>query len=227
MTSRPTTRSRAAGRRPRRSQAERSAETRGRLVEATIRCLVERGYSGTTTLAVCREAGVSHGSLLHHFGTREQLLGAALEAVYARLRSRVVAGLEALPAGDARVEALVEVMWSAFGAPEFKAVVELWLAAANQPDVSWAVWPEARAFDAGTRPLAEQLFPDVAARLPDFDVYVSLVFQVLQGMGLVAATLPREAAGESLQPRVRALLARIVREAFAASAGPRAPERAE
>ena len=61
----------------------------------------------------------------------------------------------ALPEGDARVAAMVDLMWTAFGAREFKAVLELWMAAANQPDVSWAVWPEARAFDAGnpaTRP---------------------------------------------------------------------------
>jgi len=201
--------------RPRRTQAERSATTRARLVDATIDCLIRRGYAGTTTLAVCQLSGVSHGSLLHHYGTRERLLGAALEAVYARLRARVVSGLEQLPEGELRVEAMVELMWSAFGSPEFKAVLELWLAAANQPEVSWAVWPEARAFDAANEPLAEQLFPEVASRVPDFAVYVSLIFQVLQGMGLAQATLPAHAAGEAMRGRVRTLLTRVVRQAFA------------
>ena len=144
-------------------RGERAA-TRARLVDATIGCLVEQGYAATTTLAVCRRARVSHGSLLHHYGTRERLLGAALEAVYARLREIVVAQLAELPEGEARVAGLVELMWAAFGAPEFKAVLELWLAAANRPDVSWAVWPAARSFDEANRPLAEQLFPEVAAR---------------------------------------------------------------
>jgi len=205
--------------RRRRSQAERSAETRAKLLDATIACLVARGYAGTTTLAVCERAGVSHGSLLHHFGRREVLLGAALEAVYGRLRERVVADLEALPEGDARIAALVELMWSAFGAPEFKAVLELWLAAANQPELSWAVWPEARAFDAGTLPLARRLFPEIAARLPDFDAYVSLLFQTLQGMGLLHATLPDDAEGERMRERVRALLARVLGDAFAGQPG--------
>jgi AcrR family transcriptional regulator len=203
----------AAGPR-RRTQAERTAQTRSKLLEATIESLAARGYAGTTTLAVCERAGVSHGSLLHHFGRREALMGAALEAVHGRLRERVVAGLEALPQGEARVEALVELMWSAFGAPEFKAVLELWLAAANQPELSWAVWPEARAFDAGTPALARQLFPEVAERLPDFDDYVSLVFQALQGMGLVHATLPPREDGAETRRRVRALLTRVLRDAF-------------
>lgn len=205
----------ARSRAPRRTQAERSAATRGRLVDAAIGCLVDRGYAGTTTLAVCRRAGVSHGSLLHHYGTRERLLGAALDAVYARLRSRAVRGLEALPGGEARVEALVELLWHAFGAPEFKAVVELWLAAANQPAVSWEVWPGARAFDDAILPLAARLFPEVAARLPEFPVYVSLLFQALQGMGLARASWPDREPGEAMRRRVRALLSRVVRDAFA------------
>jgi AcrR family transcriptional regulator len=202
-------------RRPRRTQAERSAATRTRLLEAAAACLVERGYAGTTTLAVCRRAGVSHGSLLHHYGTRERLLGATLEAVYAKLRARVVDTLAALPQGEPRTAALVDAMWSAFGAPEFKAVLELWLAAANQPELSWAVWPEARAFDAVNLPLAEGLFPELAASVPDFPVYVSLLFQTLQGMGLVQATLPRTSEGDALRRRVRDRLARVLREGFA------------
>jgi AcrR family transcriptional regulator len=208
----------AAIRPRRRTQAERTAETRSKLIEATIECLIELGYSGTTTLAVCREAGVSHGSLLHHFGKREVLLGAALEAVYGRLRERVVSQLAALPEGDARAAALVDLMWTAFGAREFKAVIELWLAAANPPDVSWAVWPEARAFDAGNAPLAEQLFPELVTELPDFHVYVSLLLQTLQGMGLAHATLPADTAGAALRANVRGLLTRILTAAFSRAA---------
>jgi AcrR family transcriptional regulator len=204
-------------RRPRRTQAERTAETRSKLLDATIECLIEQGYGGTTTLAVCKRAGVSHGSLQHHFGKRDGLLGAALECVYARLRDRVVARLELLPEGEPRVEAMVDIMWEGLGAREFKAVLELWLAAANQPELSWAVWPEARAFDAGNIPLAKQLFPEFAARVPDFDVYVSLLFQALQGMGLVQVTMPELPENMEMRRRVRALLTRIMSQAFESS----------
>jgi AcrR family transcriptional regulator len=203
----------ASDRPPRRTQAQRSARTQARLLDATIASLVEHGYAGTTTVAVCERAGVSHGSLLHHYRTRERLLGAALEALYARLRKPVLRALGDLPEAEARVEALVELMWSAFGAPEFKAVVELWLAAANQPDVGWAVWPEARAFDDAIQPLASQLFPEVAARLPEFPLYFSLLFQVMQGMGLANATWPARAE-DPTRTQVRALLTRILRQAF-------------
>ena len=202
----------------RRTQAERTAETRAKLIDSTIECLIERGYSGTTTVAICEGAGVSHGSLLHHFGKREVLLGAALEAVYSRLQGRVVSQLDALPEGSARVEAMVELMWTSFGAREFKAVLELWMAAANQPDVSWSILPETRAFDSGIAPLAKQLLPEFAERLPDFEVYVNLIFQALQGMGLAQATLPPTGDGD-MHAQIRALLTRVLVRAFA-EAGP-------
>jgi AcrR family transcriptional regulator len=201
---------------PRRTQAERTAETRSKLLDATVESLIEHGYAGTTTIEVCRRSGVSHGSLQHHFGKRDALLGAALEHVYGGLRGQAVEELAALPAGEARIDAMVDVLWSAFGASEFKAVLELWLAATNQPDLSWAVWPEASAFDAGITPLTEQLFPEFAARVPDFAIYVSLLLQALQGMGLVRATLPTNPEHIEQRRRVRALLTRILREAFEA-----------
>jgi AcrR family transcriptional regulator len=212
------TRSGPRAKRVRRTQAERTAETRSRLVEATIDCLIELGYQGTTTLAVCKRAGVSHGSLLYHYGTRERLLGAALEAVYERLRNPVIEAIGQLPEGEERIEALVELMWDAFGAPEFKAVIELWLAAANQPGVAWTVWPEAQAFDAAIQPLAEQVFPAASTRVPDFALYISLLFQVMQGMGLARATWPQD-ADDPTPARVRALLTRLLRDAFAPRAG--------
>jgi hypothetical protein len=115
---------------------------------------------------------------------------------------------------------MVETMWRAFGAREFKAVIEMWLAASSQPDLSWAVWPEASAFDAGNIPLAVQLFPEFAARVPDFEVYVSLLFQSLQGMGLVHATLPTSDENIVMRSKVRALLTRVMQRGFEESEPP-------
>jgi len=138
-----------------RSQAARTAETRSRLIDATIGCLIEIGYARTRTGGPSASARVFLMDPPYHFGTRERLLGAALDEIYAPLERPVVASLEELPSGESRVEGLVELMWIAFEAPELKAVVELWLAAANKPDVGWAVWPEAGAFDRAIHPLAE------------------------------------------------------------------------
>ena len=52
---------------------------RQRLLEATVECLVEHGWSGTSTTLVSQRAGVSRGAQLHHFPTKNDLVLAAVE----------------------------------------------------------------------------------------------------------------------------------------------------
>ncbi len=65
-----------------RIQDERSAETRKRLLDATVDCLFERGYAGTTTAEIASRAGFSKGAQLHHFPTKEKLVISALEYLF-------------------------------------------------------------------------------------------------------------------------------------------------
>ena len=59
-------------------QQERSRATQQRLLEATVDCLVERGWSGATTTVIAERAGVSRGAQLHHYPTRAALVLAAV-----------------------------------------------------------------------------------------------------------------------------------------------------
>ena len=63
---------------PRRTQAERSATTRARILEAAVACLWKHGYGATTTVSVAAEAGVSRGAMLHHFPSKADLMLATL-----------------------------------------------------------------------------------------------------------------------------------------------------
>ena len=66
----------------RRTQEERSAETRRRLLNATIDLLIERGYARLTTADIAKRAGVSNGARVHHFRTKEDLVVAANREIY-------------------------------------------------------------------------------------------------------------------------------------------------
>jgi AcrR family transcriptional regulator len=63
----------------RRTQEERRSRTQARLLEATMECLVDLGWSGTSTTEVARRAGVSRGAQQHHYPTKMVLVAAALE----------------------------------------------------------------------------------------------------------------------------------------------------
>jgi len=64
---------------------ERGQVTRAHLVDVATRLFAERGYDGTSIEAVLAEAGVSRGSLYHHFPGKDALFWAVLEGVAARV----------------------------------------------------------------------------------------------------------------------------------------------
>jgi len=74
----------ATVKRPRRTQASRTSEAREKLLKATLEVLVDRGYNGLTTKEVATRAGLSNGALVHHYGTKADLIMAATAFIYDR-----------------------------------------------------------------------------------------------------------------------------------------------
>jgi AcrR family transcriptional regulator len=64
---------------------ERGRATRAHVVEVATRLFAEHGYDGTSIETVQASAGVSRGSLYHHFPGKEALFWAVLEEVGARI----------------------------------------------------------------------------------------------------------------------------------------------
>src|SRR5437764_1294066 len=92
----------------RQRQADRSRETKRKLMEATVDCLVERGWAGTTTVLVAERAGVSRGAQLHHFRTRGELVAAAVEYVGVQSVQDMLRRADALRDNQDRTLAVVE-----------------------------------------------------------------------------------------------------------------------
>lgn len=83
----------------RRIQRERREATRQRILEAALKTLVERGYAGTSTWAICATGGFSKGTLLYHFKQRHQIF----EALMAELTTQSLNSLEtSMEAADPR-----------------------------------------------------------------------------------------------------------------------------
>jgi AcrR family transcriptional regulator len=69
----------------------RGEATRGQLVAIAQRLFAERGYEDTSIEAVLREAGVSRGSLYHHFASKEALFEAVAENMETEVGEQTVA----------------------------------------------------------------------------------------------------------------------------------------
>jgi len=58
---------------------------RERILSVAIRSFAERGYEGTTTAGIARDAGVTQPLVHHHFGSKEGLWRAAMDALFANV----------------------------------------------------------------------------------------------------------------------------------------------
>ncbi len=140
-----------------RTQAQRSERTRELLLEATIDCLLELGYTGTTVQEICKRAGLSRGAQQHHFATKAELMTHALEYLVGRLRDQVLASVRTLPADPDRVAKAIDLLWHSFSGDLSTAALELWVAARTDPELRATLQPVDRALGKATRALYREL----------------------------------------------------------------------
>lgn len=130
-------------------QEERTRTMRLRLLEATVECLVECGYSGTSTTLVSTRAGVSRGAQLHHFPTKNDLVVAAVEHLTELRGAELLASLSEPGEVAAvstveritRLRRVLRLLGDHFSSPVFTAALELWVAARTDEALLAAVGP--------------------------------------------------------------------------------------
>ncbi|PAY23764.1 hypothetical protein CEY15_05845 [Dietzia natronolimnaea] len=84
------------------SRAERKVATRGRVLDAAAETFAEREYSAVTVSEIARRAGVAHGLVFHHFGSKQGLYRAVLDRFVENMDSAFAAGAGADPADAIR-----------------------------------------------------------------------------------------------------------------------------
>jgi AcrR family transcriptional regulator len=163
----------------RRTQAERSAATRSRILAATVGCLIEVGHAGTTTLEVQRRAEVSRGALLHHFPSRAELLVAAVYQLFEAQRD--VVGPEVLRAREiGGIDGGIDVLWISFNSPLAVGIDELWAAARNDVELREALAKQDRNARAEIRSLCDALWPDYVSH-PNYELALPIIIDAMHG----------------------------------------------
>ena len=127
-------------------QQERSRITRERLLRAAVDVLAEQGWAAATVATVAARAGVSRGAAQHHFPTREALVTATLEEIFADLTAVTSETTETTETTDTtepgdRIAAVVERAVGIYTGKEFKAALQVWAAAASDPALRELILP--------------------------------------------------------------------------------------
>ena len=165
-------------------QEERSRAMRARLMDATIECLVERGFGGTSTTVISERAGVSRGAQLHHFPTKNALVVAAVEHLTAVRGDELARAAAQVPAAH-RTRDVLRMLGDHFASPVFIAALELWVAARTDPSLLEAVEPLERKVGRETHRMTVHLLGADESK-PGVRELVQATLDLVRGLGLAA-----------------------------------------
>jgi AcrR family transcriptional regulator len=164
-------------------QEERTRVMRARLLEATVDCLVERGFAGTSTTLVSERAGVSRGAQLHHFPTKYARVVAAVEHLTDKRGAELAAAAARLPRGRKRTRAVLDMLADHFTGAVFSAALELWVAARTDETLMAAVAPLEQRVGRETHRLTVELL-DADESAEGTRELVQATLDLVRGLGL-------------------------------------------
>ena len=94
--------------RPGKRSASDAERTRGAIIEAAMAAFAEQGFDKASVRDIAREAGVSHGILRHHFGSKMALWTQVMDQVFDHFANYMLPLIQAanqLPAEQSQVTA--------------------------------------------------------------------------------------------------------------------------
>jgi AcrR family transcriptional regulator len=109
------------GERARRTQSERTAQTRAALISTARRLFGAEGFADVGAERIAREAGMTRGALYHQFADKADLFAAVLDQVEAEIAQRVATAVAGLDPDDT--------------AGMLLAGADAWLDASSEPDL--------------------------------------------------------------------------------------------
>ena len=179
-------------------QAQKSAATREQILSAAVRCIVELGYSRTTTMKIAERAGLSRGATLHHFPSKLDIIRAAVDYLHERRLRAFRSAIQSIPEGSDRIKVATDAYWAHATHPIFVAFFELSVAARTDKDLRKILEPAQQSFDEEWYKVAQEVFPEWQTDKEAFDLALALVQHLMEGIAVSAMTHPRSDSHEKL-----------------------------
>ncbi|MCK9987129.1 MAG: hypothetical protein AzoDbin1_03601 [Azoarcus sp.] len=156
-------------------QAEKSLVTQTVILEAVIKCLIDKGYAKTTMELVAKCGKVSRGAMMHHFSSRADVIEkAAIYLAERRLEefehlARTI--VPPLPPGTepqlSHTLKAMELVRTYYSLPSFAAAHELLMAARTDKKLAKVVRRAQDILNDGIAPIILRVFPFWADKSSD------------------------------------------------------------
>ena len=184
-------------------QQRKSAQTRERVLQATIDCIFDLGYSLTTTDKVAARAKVSRGAMLHHFPNRRELVTAAVRYLNAQRLQNFLTEEESIQLSGApsKIGAGIDVYWKQLSSPLFVVFQELQVLSRTDAELREALEAALADSDTAWRATVERVFPDLISSTRH-ELASSITLFLCEGMAIYRAQ--REATAAQCAPAITA-----------------------
>lgn len=179
------------------------------IIDAALTCFAAHGYAGTSTAAICKEAGIGSGTFFHYFPTKQSLLVAILSYGTDETRAWFEAHADD-PDPLGVVEAYLDHTAEEMSDPRLAGFVRAVSAVMGEPEVEAALALDTQVLQEGLEPWvaraqeAGQVRTDLTAR--DLTAWVLVVLDGFLGRLAVDGAFTAEAQRATLLDAVRRLV---------------------
>jgi AcrR family transcriptional regulator len=173
-----------------RTQEEKSRNMRQRLITATLACLQQLGYHGTSISQILDRAGVSRGAWRHHYSSKRELVAAAAEFFLTGPIEKVAELAPLLNASGQPLETLVEFVWQHFYQGNYRDIwLEINVACRTDQELKARIAPVIRDFfSALDRLWRENFYAPGEVGLPIEDL-MNLTLYTMRGMAIQSVSI--------------------------------------
>ncbi|WP_282606162.1 TetR/AcrR family transcriptional regulator [Pelagibius sp. Alg239-R121] len=165
-------------------QEARSARMRERILTATLDSIHELGYQNASTTEIASRAGVSRGAMLHHFPTKEVLIGSAVES----LLEAEITDLRGIADDYAHkkltIDDFVDYLWSRFSGRLFMITIDFLSSARTDEKLREAVIPVSLNFHKSLNEIWSQFFTYRKTSPHKVQILLNTTLCLMRGMGV-------------------------------------------
>jgi AcrR family transcriptional regulator len=173
-----------------RGARQRGDDTRARVIVEAAACVIEEGFAKASANRIAQRAGVTWGVIQYHFGDRAGLFSAVVFA--GTEQARACLEQATIPQGPvrARVAAVVDAGWQAYGSPlgraSFEILINTRASREDDPEHAAQLIEMAR----GVHRIGAQLLADGSQRRRNGHSVEALLWAALRGFAMTLMFSP-------------------------------------
>ena len=169
---------------PARTQEERTAATRARLVAATLDVLLAKGYAATTTVDIAARAGLTRGALSHHFAGKDALVVEAFDRHLTLVAGEIRSYAALVRDGTLSLGDLIDRVWTIMSGRFFMLTLEEITAARHNEALRLQLAERTRVFHSELDAIWRHFFSDTGLNDLEVEVMLNATLCLLRGMGV-------------------------------------------